>query len=121
VLADQQAEAVAETRLAGVATFSVHGGVALIGWPGRVWSGCPAKLFERTESDAVGLAEGAVDGAGFGDAHLGAVDQRRNVGGGGVPVTDEAARTGRLVDGCLENPPVERGITKFTHRLNADA
>jgi len=37
----------------------------------------------------VGLAEGAVDGASFGDAHLGAVDQGRDVGGIGVTVTVE--------------------------------
>ena len=63
----------------------------MFGWARSVGSRCPAKFLDRTESDAVGLAEGAVDGASFGDTHLGAVDQGRDVGGIGVAVADEAA------------------------------
>jgi hypothetical protein len=75
VLADQEAEAIAEARLAVVvAIVSVRGRLALIRWSGRVRSRRPAKFLYRTEPDAIGLAEGAVDGAGFGDPHLGAVD-----------------------------------------------
>ena len=97
VLANQQAEAVAEARLAVVvAIVSVRGRVALIRRCRRVGSGGPAEFLDRTEADAVGFAEGAVDGAGFGDAHLGAVDQGRDVGRIGVAVADEAARAGDL-------------------------
>jgi len=65
------------------------------------------KLFDRTEGDAVGLAEGAIDGAGFGHAHLGMVeDERRNIAGMGITVTDEAATFGCFEDGGLEHPKV---------------
>jgi hypothetical protein len=50
------------------------------------------KLFERAQANAVGLAQGAIDGAGFGHAHFGVVeDQGRNIAGMGVAVPDEAA------------------------------
>jgi hypothetical protein len=92
-------------RLAVVVTVvSVRGGLSLIGRAGRVGPGGPAGFLYRTEPDSIGLAEGAVDGTGFGDAHLGAVDQGRDVGGIGVPVADEATRLARLVDGRLEDP-----------------
>ena len=75
VLADQQAEAVAEARLAVVvAITSVRGDFGLISQFGCLGSGRPAELLDRTEPDALGLTEGAVDGAGFSDAHLGAMD-----------------------------------------------
>src|ERR1019366_4422479 len=93
VLTNQQAEAVAEARLAVVVTIiSVRRGLGLIRRSGRVGPGGPAEFLYRTEPDSIGLAEGAVDGTGFGDAHLGAVDQGRDVGGIGVPVADEPAR-----------------------------
>jgi hypothetical protein len=57
----------------------------------RVGSGSPAKFLDRTEANPIGLAEGPVDGSGFGDTHLGAVDHGRNVGRIGVAVADEAA------------------------------
>jgi len=75
VLANQQAKTVAEARLAVVVgIISVRGGLALIGRSGGVRSRGPAKFLDRTQPNAVGLAEGAVDGAGFGDAHFGTVD-----------------------------------------------
>jgi hypothetical protein len=93
VLADQQAETVAEARLAVlVAVISVRGSFGLIEWSGCRGSRSPAEFLDRTEADAVGLAEGTVDGSRFGDTHLGAVDQRRDVGRIGIAVADEAAR-----------------------------
>ena len=95
VLADQQAELVAEARLTVVvAVVPVRGRRVLIrsvraGRPRR-----PAEFLDRAEADAVGLAEGAVDGAGLGDAHLGAVDKGRDIGRIGVPVADEASGSG---------------------------
>jgi hypothetical protein len=47
-------------------------------------------LLDRAEADAVGLAQGTVHGTGFGDAHLGAMNERRDVGGIGISVADEA-------------------------------
>jgi hypothetical protein len=53
------------------------------------------KLFEGAEGDAVGLAQGAVDGAGFGHAHFGMVeDQGGNIAGMGIAVADEAPALG---------------------------
>src|ERR1700680_659551 len=98
VLANQQAKTVAEARVAVmVAIISVRGSLGLTGRFGCLGSWGPAKFFDRTESDAVGFAKGAVDGASFGDTHLGAVDQGGHVGGVGVPVADEAARGGCVV------------------------
>jgi hypothetical protein len=36
--------------------------------------GARAQFFDRTDTDPIGFAECAVDGSGFGDAHLGTVD-----------------------------------------------
>jgi len=91
ILTNQQAEAVAEARLAVlVANISVRGNLALIGRSRCARSGGPAEFFDRTEPDAVSLAEGAVDSSSFGHAHLGTVNQGRDVGRIGIPVADEA-------------------------------
>ena len=90
-LANQQSEAVAEARLAVlVAVVSSRGSLTLIGECRGVGPGSPAKFLDRSESDAVGFSEGAVDGAGFGDAHLGAVYQRRDVRRVRVPKSRES-------------------------------
>ena len=65
------------------------------------------KLFERTQGDAVSLAQGTVDRTGFGHAHLGVVkDEGGDVAGMGIAITDEAAAVGGLIDGGLEDPEV---------------
>jgi hypothetical protein len=66
----------------------------LIGWAGRIGSRSPAEFLDRTEPDAIGFAEGAIDGTSLGDSHLGTVDQGRDVGRIGISVADEAPRTG---------------------------
>jgi hypothetical protein len=53
------------------------------------------ELFKRAQANAVGLAQGSIDGPGFGHAHLGIVEnQRRDIAGVGVAVADEAAAFG---------------------------
>ena len=53
------------------------------------------QFFKRTEGDAIGLAQGAIDGAGFGHAHLGVVkDEGGDVTGMGIAIADEAAALG---------------------------
>jgi len=48
-------------------------------------------ILRRAQANAVSLAQGSIDGAGFGHAHLGVVeDQGRNIAGMGVAVADEA-------------------------------
>jgi hypothetical protein len=71
------------------------------------------KLFEGAQANAVGLAQGAIDGAGFGHAHFGVVeDQGRNIAGMGITVADEATASRRFEYCRLENPKVLFGETK---------
>ena len=42
-------------------------------------TGQPPKFLDRAEADAIGFAEGSVDGASFGDTHLGAADEWGNI------------------------------------------
>jgi len=71
------------------------------------------KFFEGAQGDAIGLPQGAIDGAGFGHAHLGMVeDERGDVAGMGVPIADEAAAVGGLIDGGLEDPEVLFRVAK---------
>ena len=65
------------------------------------------KLFERAQANAISLAQGTIDGAGFGHAHLGIVeDQRGDIAGMSVAVADEPAAFGGLEDRGLEHPEV---------------
>jgi len=65
------------------------------------------ELFERAQANAVRLAQGAIDGAGFGHAHFGVVeDQGRNIAGIGVAKAHEAAALGRFIDNSFEDPEV---------------
>jgi hypothetical protein len=79
------------------------------------------KLFQRAESDAVSLTQGTVDGAGFGHAHLGVVeDQGRDVAGMSVTVADEAPALGRLVHRGLEDPEVLLGAAQVDYWIDVD-
>ena len=92
VLANQEAESIAEARLAVVmAIISVRVRLGLIKRGRRLGSGRTAKFFDRTKSNAIGLSESAIDGAGFRDAHLSAMDQGGDVGRIGVAEADETA------------------------------
>jgi hypothetical protein len=83
---------------------------------------CPRrKFFERAEGNAIGLAQGAVDSAGFGHAHLGVVeDQGRNVSWMGIAVPDEPATLGRFIDCGLEHPEVLLGAAEGKLGLDLD-
>jgi hypothetical protein len=71
------------------------------------------KLFERAEGNTIGLAQGAVDGAGFGHAHLGIVeDQRGDIAGMSIAVPNEPAAFGGLEDGGFEHPEILLGATE---------
>jgi hypothetical protein len=107
MLADQLAETVAEARLAVVAIGAV---IALMVWIQRAGQG--TKLLDRTEADAVGLAQGPVDGACLGDAQFAAVEPRRYIGRIGIPVTREAPGARTLVDDSLEDPAASGRIGK---------
>jgi len=72
----------------------------------RSWHGRRerSELFDRAQADSVGFAEGAIDGPGLGDAHLGPADQRRDVRRIGVAIPDETARARSLVNDRFEDP-----------------
>jgi hypothetical protein len=70
------------------------------------------KLLERAEGNTIGLAQGTIDGPGFGHAHLGIVEnQRRDIARMGIAVADKPAAFGGLVDSSLEHPEVFFGAT----------
>src|ERR1700722_13314425 len=122
VLANQEAKSIAETRLADlVAVISVRGSLALSGWCWQGGSRSPAKFLDRAEADAVGLAKGSVDSTSFGDTHLGAVDQGRDVRGIRVTEADEAARPRRFVDSRLKHPPASAGVGNFFLKSSANS
>ena len=77
------------------------------------------KLFERAEGDAVGLAQRAIDGASFGHAHLGVVeDEGRDVSRMGIAVPNEAAAFGCFKDCRFKYPEILLGSTQWKHRLS---
>jgi hypothetical protein len=104
-----------------VAIISVRGSLALIGWSGRVRSGDPAEFLDRTEPDAIGFAERAVDGSRLGHTHFGATDEGGDIRRIGVSKPHKSLRSRRRVDRCLENPTAYDRITKLAHLLDSDA
>jgi hypothetical protein len=122
VLADEQAETVAKTMLSVVVTvISGRDRIVLFGSDGICRARGPTELLDRTEADAIGLAEGAVDGTSFGHAHLSATDQGRNVRGIGIAIANEAARARGLVGSRFENPVARTWITELAHRAHLNA
>ena len=84
--------------------------------------GSRTQFLGRAEGDGVGLAQGAVDGAGFGHAKFSVIeDERRDVAGVSVAVTDEAAAFGRLEDGGFEDPEILLGAAEGQDGLGVDA
>jgi hypothetical protein len=81
-----------------------------------------AQLLHRAEGDAVGLAQGAINGARFGHAKFGVVeDKRRNITRVRVAVTHEAAAFGRLEDGGFEDPEILFGAAEGQDGFGVDA
>ena len=64
---------------------------------GGNWFSKGPDLLDRTDADAVGLAQSPIDRPGFGQ--FGAADEGRDVGRIGVAVADEAFASGRLKSG----------------------
>jgi hypothetical protein len=109
VLTDQEAKPIAKTGLAnsGAVPGSRVGSGSIRGLDEGT---AGAELFDRAQTDAVGLAQGAIDGSSLGDAHLGTADQGRDVRGIGVSIADEAFRVRTLVDSCFKHPAASRWI-----------
>ena len=111
MLADQLTEAVADFGSTIVAILSIDRLrtqlLCLLG--GRTQFGERADFLNRADADAIGLAQCPVDRPGIGYAHLGAVDQGRDIRWIGVAVTDE--RFGwRFTYGCPKYPPSFRRL-----------
>ena len=71
------------------------------------------KLLERTQANAIGFAQGTIDGTGFGHTQLGMVeDHGGNIAGMGVTVTNEATAFRRFEDRRLEHPEVFLGAAE---------
>src|SRR5580692_3834451 len=80
-----------------------------------------AGRLDRADSDSVGFAQSPVDRASFGDTHLRAVDEERNVGRIGVAEARKSATSSRLVDCCLERPTLSGRIAERWHWPNVNA
>src|SRR6266571_6647013 len=107
VLADEHTQPVSQFGLTVIRPVLMRWlyGLSLFSrWIGR--TGKPAQLLNRTEPDSVGLAQSAIDGPRFGNAHLSATDKGRRICGVSVAVADEPLRQGILIDGGLENPSI---------------
>ena len=90
VLADQEAELVAETGLAITRTVSTVRTVRSTRRRARFRRfGKPTQFLDRAEADPVRLSQGSVDSSSFGHPHLRAADQGRCISGIGVTITDE--------------------------------
>src|SRR5256885_5944800 len=61
-------------------------------------------FLHRADTDAIGLAQGSVNGAGFGNTHFSAANERRNIGRIGIAVAYESLTGTRPVDGRCERP-----------------
>src|ERR1019366_9430679 len=115
VLADDLAEPVADL-VTGAIAVSVSVDIlgrklTLIGGPCHR-TGIRSDLFDRADSDAIRLAQSAIDGSGFGDPHLGAADQQRNIGGISIAVANETSGILGRIDGRLEHETTGCGITQ---------
>jgi hypothetical protein len=74
VLANQEAQLIAESRLAVAGTIGGMGTVRRRRTRGRFGQTRKGTQFlDRTEADAIGFAEGAIDSSSFGNAQLGAM------------------------------------------------
>src|SRR5690242_8223911 len=80
------------------------------------------QLFDRAESDTIGLAQGAVDGTRFGHAKFSVIeDERRDVARMSVTVANEPAALGGLENGGFEDPKVLLGTAQGESGFDVDA
>jgi hypothetical protein len=115
MLADQLAEAIPDFGTAVVSVLAIYRpGRKLLRLPGRRSRfGKRPDFLDRADADAVGLAQGPVDRPGFGHAHLGAVDQGRDIGRIGIAIAEKSATRPRLEDCGSEYPSRGDGIARF--------
>jgi hypothetical protein len=78
-------------------------------------------FLDRAESDAVGFAQGTIDGTRFGYTHFSAADKRRNIGWISIAITNEAFARFGFIDRSLECPALCRRLAEGLNWLNFDA
>jgi hypothetical protein len=97
VLADELAEAVANLWAGAVSSYVL--------WRTLLrWDRSATDLFDRADADSIGFAQSAIDGARFGNSHLGATHEWRNVGWIGVTITNKSSAGLRFVNRSLKSP-----------------
>ena len=117
VLANDLAETVADLRAAAI-TVSIAVHILWRDFLARIRN-C-SNLLDRADADAVGLTQSAIDGTRLGYAHLGAADQRGNVGWIGVAVADKTGGALRGIDRCFEDETIRRRITQRIDGFDMD-
>ena len=103
MLADDLAEAVADSGATIVPVGRLRRELLRFA-SGFERSGRSTDLLNRANPDAVGLAQSAIHGAGFGHAHFGTMDEGRDVGRISVAVADKSSAALRLVNSGLKCP-----------------
>jgi len=78
-------------------------------------------LLDGADADSVSLPQSSVDGASFSDAHFCAVDEKRNIGGIRIAITDKAPTGSGFVNSSSECPAICGCIAEFLRRRHADA
>src|SRR5438105_1879317 len=80
-----------------------------------------AQFLDGAGSDAISLAQSAVDSAGFGDAHLGAQNHRRHIGRIRIAEADKSFAAAAFVNRGLKGPASRFGITELLDRLYSNS
>src|SRR6266571_1842423 len=107
VLADEHTQPVSQFGLTVIRPVLMRWLYGLALFSRWIWrTGKPAQLLNRTEPDSVGLAQSAIDGPRFGNAHLGATDKGRRICGVSIAISDKSPRATRPVDCRFEHPAV---------------
>src|ERR1035438_1600930 len=124
VLADDLAKSVANfvtsTTIAVPVSIGILGRKLMLIGSSCHRTGIRSDLLDRADSDAIRLAQGAIDGSGFRDPHLGAADQQRNVGRVSVAVANESSGLFGRKHRRLEDETIDCGITQRIHGLDVD-
>src|SRR5512146_176595 len=122
VLTDDLAQLVAHRRSGDhleCAAAAVLGPMARLAIFGR--TGQRAQLFDRTEPDTIGLAQSAIDGAGFGNTQFGTAHHLADVRRIGVAKAREPSRSPSGIHGCREYPAIGAGGAEFDQGVHLDA
>ncbi len=85
----------------------------------RIWN--RPDFLDRAETNSICLAQGAVDGPCLSHAHLGATDERGNVGGISIAVANEAFARFGFINRGLECPSLYRRIRESRCWPHVDA